>query len=84
MSDQTISGLKRLKMWRPNENWKAPQHYSIKGLIDDGPQDIAYEAGADDMFKAVRDKVAELSNRYMDDDKMFRMKLLLWLTSEEE
>jgi len=43
---------------------------------------IDYEAGADALWKSVCDYIAELS-KDSKDDKLFRVKLFLWLTKEE-
>ena len=44
---------------------------------------ILFEAGAEAMWKGVSDYIADLS-KSIKDDKMFRVKLFLWLTSEEQ
>ena len=41
-----------------------------------------FEAGADAMWGAVCDKIADMSDG-IKDDKMFRVKLFLWLTEGE-
>jgi len=70
------------------ENWENPYRYSdgngnyYTKLEIDQP-DYAYEASADALWKSVCDYIAELSNAERD-DKMFRVKLFLWLTKEEK
>ena len=42
---------------------------------------VSYEAGADALWKSACDYIAELS-KDSKDDKLFRVKLFLWLTKE--
>ena len=80
--------------WRPKEGWRNPHkaEYKVKRL--DGTITIEpvtrqqmeehniFEDGADALWKSVCDYIAELSRDC--DDKMFRVKLFLWLTKEEK
>ena len=43
---------------------------------------LNFEGGADAEWKAVQDKIAKLSDQARDDDKEFRVQILLWLTKE--
>ena len=64
------------------DNWKQPESYCKLANVECIPKLSAYEAGADALWKSVCDYIAELSNNEKD-DKMFRVKLFLWLTKEE-
>jgi len=71
-------------MWRP-PNWKKTRQEKVN--IGNQPTQttvafLNFEAGANALWKAVQDKIAKLSDQARDDDKEFRVQILLWLTRE--
>jgi len=79
-----------------NKNWRPPgwddmlkkeieKISDIQLLEGNLPQALLLfsEAGADAEWQGVKDHIVELSSKYLEDDKMFRVKLLLWLSDED-
>ena len=72
-----------MKSWRPG-GWKTIAHQKTDcTLADDVDEAIhnSFEAGADAEWEGVQDYIAELS-KTCNDNKMFRVKLFLWLTGD--